>query len=228
MNLEEITEEKIAKMIDHTLLKPYATEKDIEKVCLEAKKYGFASVCVNPSYVSLASNLLKGSNVKVCTVIGFPLGANKTETKCLEAKLAIEDGASEIDMVINIGEMKNGNYSYVEDEIRKIVEIARSKGVISKVIVETCYLNEEEKRIACELAKRAGADFVKTSTGFGTKGADVNDVKLMREVVGSAMGIKASGGIKTIEQVIEMIKAGATRIGASASVEIIEDLRRRK
>jgi deoxyribose-phosphate aldolase len=228
MNLEEIKIEKIARMIDHTNLKPYATEKDIERTCNEAIKYGFASVCVNPCYAKLASKLLSGSNVNVCTVIGFPLGANKKEVKCLEARLAIEDGAKEIDMVMNISEFKSGNYSYVRDEIKQIVDIARSKNAICKVIIETCYLSDEEKRNACRIVKEAGADFVKTSTGFGTKGADVNDVKLIKEIVGNEIGIKAAGGIRNIEQAIEMVNAGATRIGTSAGVEIIEGLKKLK
>ena len=211
----------IAKLIDHTLLKPEATPDDIKKLCAEALKYGFASVCVNPCYVKLVSEILKGSKVKTCCVVGFPLGANRTETKVFEAEKAIEDGVDEIDMVMNIGMLKSGNYEYVERDIQAVVNTAHKYGVLVKVILETALLTDEEKIKACILAKRANADFVKTSTGFSKGGATVGDVALMRRVVGSAMGVKASGGIRTYEQAIEMIKSGADRIGASASVKII-------
>lgn len=208
-----------AHMIDHTLLKPNATQEEIGKLCEEAKKYGFASVCVNPAYVPLAAKLLKGSRVKVCTVIGFPLGSTTPTVKAIEARDAIANGADEIDMVINIGALKSGNYSLVLDDIKAVREATRGK--VLKVIIETAYLTREEKIKACELSKQAGADFVKTSTGFGPHGATVDDVKLMREVVGPDMGVKASGGIRDYKTACEMIKAGATRLGTSASVAIV-------
>ena len=210
---------KFAPLIDHTLLKANATQEEIGKLCEEAKKFGFASVCVNPAYVSLCSQLLRGSGVKVCTVIGFPLGATTPTVKALEARDAIANGADEIDMVINIGALKSGNYQLVLDDIKAVREATRGK--ILKVILETAYLSREEKIKACELAKQAGADFVKTSTGFGPSGATVEDVRLMREVVGPAMGVKASGGIRSTEDAQKMVAAGATRIGASASVAIV-------
>ncbi len=209
----------IASLIDHTLLKANATQEEIVKLCEEAKKYGFASVCVNPVYVSLCKQLLKGTNVKVCTVIGFPLGATTPTVKAIEAKEAIANGADEVDMVINIGALKSGNYQLVLDDIKAVREATRGK--ILKVIIETAYLTREEKIKACELAKEAGADFVKTSTGFGPSGATVEDVMLMRQVVGPKLGVKASGGIRTLEDAKKMVEAGATRIGASASVAIV-------
>lgn len=211
----------IARMIDHTLLRPEATPKDIEKLCLEAIQYQFASVCVNPCYVKLASEILKGERVKVCTVIGFPLGANRTEVKVFETEKAIEDGAREIDMVMNIGMLKAGYYDYVEYDIRAVVNLAHRHNALVKVILETALLTDEEKVKACLLAKRSNADFVKTSTGFSKGGATAGDVALMRRVVGNAMGVKASGGIRTYEEALQMIKSGADRIGASASVKIV-------
>jgi deoxyribose-phosphate aldolase len=211
----------IARMIDHTLLKPEATPKDIEKLCLEAIQYQFASVCVNPCYVRLASEILKGRKVKVCTVIGFPLGANRTETKVFETEKAIEDGAEEVDMVMNIGMLKGGYYEYVEQDIKAVVNVAHRNNVLVKVILETALLTDEEKVKACLLAKRANADFVKTSTGFSKGGATAGDVALMRRVVGTAMGVKASGGIRSYEEALQMIRSGADRIGASASVKIV-------
>jgi deoxyribose-phosphate aldolase len=211
----------IARMIDHTLLKPEATPKDIEKLCLEAIQYQFASVCVNPCYVRLASEILKGRKVKVCTVIGFPLGANRTETKVFETEKAIEDGAEEVDMVMNIGMLKGGYYEYVEQDIRAVVNVAHRNNVLVKVILETALLTDEEKVKACLLAKRANADFVKTSTGFSKGGATAGDVALMRRVVGTAMGVKASGRIRSYEEALQMIRSGADRIGASASVKIV-------
>ncbi|MEN3037695.1 MAG: deoxyribose-phosphate aldolase [Candidatus Kryptonium sp.] len=208
-------------MIDHTLLKPEATPKDIEKLCFEAIQYQFASVCVNPCYVKLASEILKGKKVKVCTVIGFPLGANRIETKVFETEKAIEDGANEVDMVMNIGMLKGGYYDYVEHDIRAVVNVAHKHDVLVKVILETALLTDEEKVKACLLAKKANADFVKTSTGFSKGGATAGDVALMRRVVGSAMGVKASGGIRTYEEALQMIRSGADRIGASASVKIV-------
>lgn len=213
----------IAKMIDHTELRPDATKEQILKLIGEAKEYGFASVCVNPRWAKLANQELKDSGVSVCVVIGFPLGATTTKTKAFEAKGAIKSGATEVDMVISIGELKDKNYLYVEQDIKAIVAVAKGKALV-KVIIETCLLTGEEKVKACELAKKAGADFVKTSTGFSTGGATVEDIELMRKTVGKDMGIKASGGIHTREEAMKMIEAGATRIGASASVAIISEV----
>ncbi|NFD30213.1 deoxyribose-phosphate aldolase [Clostridium botulinum] len=211
---------KLSKYIDHTLLKPQATEKDILKLIEEAKTYDFASVCVNTSWVKLAYENLKDTDVKVCTVVGFPLGATSTASKVYETKVAIEDGADEIDMVISVGQLKSGNDEYVKEEIKKIVEASKNKLV--KVIIETCLLTEEEKVKACTLSKEAGADYVKTSTGFSTGGAKPEDIKLMRETVGKNMGVKASGGIHTREEMEVMIENGATRIGASCGVELVK------
>lgn len=211
----------IASKIDHTLLKPEATLDMIEKLCNEALEFSFAAVCVNPYYVKKAKDLLKGSNVKVATVIGFPLGANIKEVKAFEAKKAIEDGADEIDMVINIGALKNKDYKAVKSDIEAVVEAVKGKAIV-KVIIETCLLTEEEKTKACELSKEAGADFVKTSTGFSTGGATVEDVKLMKRIIGDTMKIKASGGIRDFETAKAMIEAGASRIGASSSVNIVK------
>ena len=218
----------IAKYIDHTNLKPYASAEDIKKLCDEAIEYGFYAVCVNPYRVKLARDYLKEKNadVKVASVIGFPLGATPTEIKVAEAKKALEDGADELDMVINIGALKDKDYDYVRNDIAEVVKVAHEKGAKVKVIIETCYLTDEEKVKACELAKEAGADFVKTSTGFGTGGATVEDVKLMRKMVGPEMGVKAAGGVHTYEQALAMIEAGATRIGASHGVQIVEGARR--
>ena len=212
----------IAKMIDHTLLKPDATQQEIAQLCFEARKYGFASVCVNPTWVELCAELLKGSSVKVCTVIGFPLGATAPEVKAFEAETSIRRGASEIDMVINIGALKARDLELVARDIRGVVNVSHTRGAIVKVIIETVLLTDEEKTIACLLSKEAGADFVKTSTGFAGGGATVNDVLLMRRAVGPEMGVKASGGVRTFEDAESMIKAGATRIGASAGVKIIQ------
>ncbi len=209
------------KYIDHTILKAVATKNDVKKLCEEAIKYDFMSVCVNPHFVAYASELLKDSDVLVCTVVGFPLGANTTEVKVFETVDAIKNGADEIDMVINVGELKNGNYSYVEEEIRRVVEA--SDGKLVKVILETCYLTDEEIREASLCAKRAKADFVKTSTGFGSAGATVHAVSIMRETVGNEMGVKASGGVRSKADMEDMIKAGANRIGCSAGVQIMED-----
>ncbi|SPZ50620.1 Deoxyribose-phosphate aldolase 1 [Sarcina ventriculi] len=209
----------IYKMIDHTLLKQDATSEEIKKLCKEALEYNFASVCVNPTNVELAAKILNGSLVKVCTVIGFPLGANTTKIKVLEAKDAVENGATEVDMVINIGRIKDKDYDYVKKDIEAVVNEVKGKALI-KVIIETCLLTDEEKVIACKLASEAKADFVKTSTGFSTGGATPFDVKLMRETVGENMGVKASGGVRTSEEAKELIKNGANRIGASASIKI--------
>lgn len=213
----------IESMIDHTLLKPDATDKMIENLCSEAIEYGFAAVCVNPFYVKKAKELLEGNNVKVATVIGFPLGANKKEVKAFETEEAIKDGADEVDMVINIGALKNKDYATVKEDIKAVVEAAKGKAIV-KVIIETCLLTDEEKIKACELAKEAGADFVKTSTGFSTGGATVEDVKLMKNTVGNSMKIKASGGIRDYATAKAMIDAGASRIGASSSVKIVKNM----
>lgn len=211
---------KLNKYIDHTLLKPDASQEQIETLIEEAKKYDFASVCVNPTWVSFAAQALKGTDVKVCTVIGFPLGANTPELKAFETSDAIQNGANEIDMVINIGSLKSQNFDLVEKDIRAVVEAA--KGTLVKVIIETCLLTDDEKVKACQIAQKAGADFVKTSTGFSTGGATVADVALMRKTVGPDMGVKASGGARSYEDALAFIKAGATRIGASSGVAIIE------
>lgn len=218
---------ELAKMIDHTILKADATKSDIEKLCDEAKKYNFASVCVNPYWVPLASDLLKNSTVKVCTVIGFPLGATSSESKAYETEIAILQGTDEVDMVINVGAMKNNKTDIVEKDILSVVNSARktgktqNKNIIVKVILETCYLTKDEIKNACLCAKNAGADFVKTSTGFGTGGATVEDVSLMKETVGSSMDVKASGGIRDYETAIKMIEAGATRLGTSSGISIV-------
>jgi len=209
-------------MIDHTLLKPEATAADIRGVCAEARQYGFAAVCVNPYWVRLAASELAGSGVKVCAVVGFPLGANTTAIKVAEAAGAIGDGAQEIDMVLNVGELRGGNRDAVRDEIQAVVIAGHEGGAIVKVILETALLNHEQKVAACLAAKEAGADFVKTSTGFGPGGATVEDVALMRGMVGTAMGVKASGGVRTLEDLKKMTAAGANRVGASASVKIVE------
>ena len=211
---------KLNKYIDHTLLKPDASQEQIETLIEEAKKYDFASVCVNPTWVNFAAQALKATDVKVCTVIGFPLGANTPELKAFETSDAIQNGANEIDMVINIGALKSRNFDLVERDIRAVVEAA--KGTLVKVIIETCLLTDDEKVKACQLAQKAGADFVKTSTGFSTGGATVADVALMRKTVGPDMGVKASGGARSYEDALAFIKAGATRIAASSGVAIME------
>ncbi len=211
----------IARMIDHTLLKPEATRQQVEELCGEAKQYGFASVCINPGFVKLCAQLLRDTSVKVCTVIGFPLGATSTEAKAFEAERAIRDGAREVDMVINVGMLKSGEYDYVEKDIAAVTSVAHKFDVLAKVIIETGLLTDEEKVKACLLAKRARADFVKTSTGFAKGGATVGDIALMRRVVGPELGVKASGGVRTLEQAKALIESGADRIGASASVKIV-------
>ncbi|MCR4426401.1 MAG: deoxyribose-phosphate aldolase [Firmicutes bacterium] len=212
---------KLASMIDHTLLKPDATEAQIRKVCEEAIQYRFASVCVNPTNVALCASLLKGTGVRVCTVIGFPLGATTPTAKAMETRDAIANGAQEVDMVINVGALKSGNYDLVKRDIQAVVDAAAGKAV-TKVILETALLSDEEKIRACLIAKYAGADFVKTSTGFGPGGATAEDIALMRRTVGESMGVKASGGIRDTQTAEKMVKAGATRIGASASVAIVK------
>lgn len=210
---------ELAKLIDHTALKPETTKAQITQLCKEAKEYGFASVCVNPTWVKLAAELLAGSDVKVCTVIGFPLGANTSAVKAFEAKDAIANGAGEVDMVINIAALKDKDDALVESDIRAVVEAAN--GTLVKVIIETSLLSDEEKVRACEIAVKAGTDFVKTSTGFSTGGATKEDVALMRKTVGPTIGVKASGGVRTKQNVEDMVAAGATRIGASAGVAIV-------
>ena len=210
---------KYNKLIDHTLLKQDAMPEQIVKLCEEAKEHDFMSVCVNPAYVPLAAQCLKGSDVKVCTVIGFPLGMNLTKTKVEEAELAIKEGADEIDIVINVGMLKAGHDDFVEEEIRQLKAVAGSR--VLKVIIETCLLTDDEKVRACVASKNAGADFVKTSTGFSTGGATAHDVALMRKTVGPDMGVKASGGVRTHEDLITMVEAGANRIGTSNGCKII-------
>ncbi|WP_294427779.1 deoxyribose-phosphate aldolase [uncultured Treponema sp.] len=226
---------KIAGMIDHTNLNPCATKKDIEKLCEEAKKYSFASVCVNPSYVPLSASLLKGSSVKVCTVIGFPLGANSADDKAGQAALVVDDGAQEVDMVINLGLVKDGDWDAVTDEIAAvrgaIDEVETPEHVCLKVIIEACYLTDEEIVKCSECSEKAGADFVKTSTGFAIikgkdgkllpNGATTHAVEIMRKTVGDRLGVKASGGVHNWEEAVAMVEAGASRIGASAGVEIV-------
>ena len=213
-----------AKFIDHTLLKADAKKEDIIELCSEASMYSFASVCVNPTWVKIAAEALEGSTVKVCTVIGFPLGASTSEVKAFETENAIRNGATEIDMVINIGLLRSGDDEAVKKDIEAVVQAASKKAIV-KVIIETSLLTEIEKRTICELAVVAGADFVKTSTGFSTGGATVDDVKLMRAVVGPEMGVKASGGVRSFEDMDQMIQAGATRIGASSGVQIMKGLK---
>lgn len=210
----------LASLIDHTLLKPDATRADIEKLCAEAAQFGFASVCVSPVWVPLCSDLLQGSCAKVCTVIGFPSGAHAPDVKAYESRRAVEQGAQEVDMVINVGALKSKDYALVEQDIRGVVQAA-GPGALVKVILETSLLTREEKIMGCTLAKAAGADFVKTSTGFAGGGATVEDIHLMRETVGPEMGVKASGGVRTKEEAEAMVAAGATRIGASAGVKIV-------
>ncbi|KRM71361.1 deoxyribose-phosphate aldolase [Lacticaseibacillus brantae] len=213
----------LAKYIDHTLLKPEATQDQIDIILAEAQQYDFASVCVNPYWVARAAAALADTDVDVCTVIGFPLGANTTQIKVAEANLAIDEGANEVDMVINIGELKQGHDDHVRADIQAIAEIAHAKNAILKVIIETSLLDDDEKVRACELAEAADADFVKTSTGFSTGGATVHDVALMRATVGDRLGVKASGGIHTYQEAKALIEAGASRLGASAGVAILKE-----
>jgi deoxyribose-phosphate aldolase len=212
----------IAGMIDHTILKPEASREDIQRVCREARQYGFAAVCVNPYWVSLARAELAGSHVNVCTVVGFPLGATTAETKMAETACSLRAGAQEIDMVMNVGALRSGDPDAVKLDIQAVTAVAHEAGALVKVILEAALLDDAQKITACALAKVAGADFVKTSTGFGPGGATAHDVALMRQAVGPAMGVKAAGGIRTIEDFQAMTAAGATRIGASASVKIVE------
>ncbi len=212
----------MARHIDHTLLKPDATQEELIKLCAEAKEYNFFSVCINPSNIEKAKELLEGTDTKVCTVVGFPLGQMTTEAKSFETKEAVFLGAEEVDMVINIGKLKDQDYDYVLEDIRAVVLAAG--GVLTKVIIETCLLTDEEKVKACQLAQDAGADFVKTSTGFSKSGATKEDIKLMRETVGQEMGVKASGGIRTLADALSMINNGASRLGLSASVAIVNEI----
>ena len=216
---------ELASLIDHTLLKPNASEDEVTQICREAINYGFWSVCVNPNYVSFASHLVSDKNVRVCSVVGFPFGANTKEVKIHEAKNAIQDGANEIDMVINLGALKSGKYELVKNEIINVVEQGKhQKDTIIKVIIEAGLLTEKEKVLVCELVRDSGADFVKTSTGFNTSGATTSDVKLLRDVVGPDFGVKASGGIRTYDDALKMINAGANRLGTSSGVAIINEI----
>jgi len=210
----------LASYIDHTLLKPEAVKSQFEQLCEEAAKYGFYSVCVNSYWADFCSRRLRGSDVKVCCVVGFPLGASDSRTKGFETRNAFENGASEIDMVINIGALKSGDLNEVEEDIRHVIRACRST-TVTKVILETCLLTDDEKVLACEISKKAGADFVKTSTGFSKAGATVQDIALMRRVIGPEMGVKAAGGVRTFDDAKLMIESGATRIGASASIKIV-------
>jgi len=218
----------VATMIDHTLLKPDATRADIEKLCREAAEFHFATVCVNPVWVAESARLLRGSGVGVCSVVGFPLGATNSDVKHYETRRAIFDGAAEIDMVINVGALKSGDLRTVERDIEAVVEPCRQCGVTSKVIIEAALLTDDEKIAACTLSKAAGADFVKTSTGFGPGGATAADVALMRRVVGAEMGVKAAGGVRDLEGLKAMVAAGASRVGASAGVKIVQESRGQK
>ncbi len=218
---EKLYDARLARIIDHTMLRPDAAIEDIIELCIEAKQYGFASVCVNPCYVQICSELLRGTPVKVCTVIGFPLGATTTAVKCAESKEAVANGGDEIDMVLNVGMLKSKNYDFVFNDIYQVAAATKPKLLVLKVILETALLTDEEKIQACLICKNAGADFVKTSTGFSKGGATINDIALMRSVVGSAMGVKASGGIRKKEDAEAMVAAGANRIGTSASINIV-------
>lgn len=221
--MKKLTVEELAAYFDHTNLKPYAQKEDFEKLCAEAKKYGFAMVAINSSPVSLCKELLKDTKVHVGAAISFPLGQTTIETKVFETKNAIENGADEIDYVINIGELKNGNYDYIREEMKRIVQVCRENNVLIKVIFENCYLEKDEIRKVAEIAKEVKPDFIKTSTGFGTGGATVEDVRLMKQVVGNEVKVKAAGGIRDLDTCIAMIEAGAERIGCSKSVEITEE-----
>lgn len=214
----------IARLIDHTLLRADATRADMLRICAEARQYGFFSVCINPFWVPVAAAALSGSPVKVCTVVGFPLGATSTASKAAETEFALADGAEEIDMVQNVGALRGGESDVVRADIAAVVEAARARGAIVKVILETALLDQDQKRLACRLAVEAGAQFVKTSTGFGPSGATVADIALMRSAVGTHLGVKASGGIRTLQDLRNMVAAGATRIGASAGVQIVQAL----
>jgi deoxyribose-phosphate aldolase len=220
LKVEGLDPKQLAKYIDHTMLMPDTTREAIKKLCDEAKKHKFASVCINPTHVVFVAEQLKGSGIPVCVVIGFPLGATTTAVKAFEAKEAVGNGAAELDMVINIGAVKDGNFKLVEDDIRAVVEAGGNKALV-KVIIETCLLTDEEKVKVCEIAKKAGAEFVKTSSGFSTGGATVEDVALMKKTVGEGMSVKASTGVRTVEAVVAMVNVGASRIGTSRGVTIV-------
>ena len=219
----DIDRKQLVKIIDHTLLRPEATREEIMRVCGEGRLFGFAAVCINPTWVTLTSRLLKGSGVKVDTVIGFPFGATEPEVKVFEVKTAINAGAEEVDVVLNFGALKSGEVELVRRELESVVRVTKESGVISKIIIETCYLTRDQKVAASRLVLESGANFIKTSTGFGKGGATEEDVQLLREVVGNRVGIKASGGIRTYEDAIRMINAGASRIGSSSSVKIVQE-----
>jgi len=219
----EPARQRIASLIDHTLLKPEATPEQVAQLCAEARQYAFASVCVNPCHVRLCADRLRGSPVKVCTVVGFPLGATTTETKVFEAQNAIQNGAAEVDMVINVGALKARETQRVKCDIQAVVEASHAAGALVKVIVETALLSQEEKVLACQLVKEAGADFVKTSTGFASGGATAEDVVLMRSTVGPSLGIKAAGGVRSLADALKMVEAGATRLGTSSGVKIMQE-----
>lgn len=224
MNAQQLDGPAVARLIDHTLLKPAASHDQVAQLCDEAREYHFASVCVNPIYVKLcAEQLADAEDVAVCTVIGFPLGASLPEVKAFEAERAIADGATEVDMVQNVGALKSGDLDMLRRDIAAVVDVAHKHGAICKVILETALLTHDEKTVACQIAKEVGADFVKTSTGFGPGGATVEDIALMRATVGPEMGVKASGGVRTYADTVAMVEAGATRIGASAGVRIVEE-----
>lgn len=226
MTLEDILQNKsaVASLIDHTLLKPEATKVEIQRLCDEARANNFASVCVNPCWVNTAAQRLEGSDVRVCTVVGFPLGANDARAKLAEAGFALAQGAEELDMVQNVGALRSGDFHLVHKDIADLADIAHSSGAILKVILETCLLTDAEKVTACQLAAQAKADFVKTSTGFSKSGATVADVKLMRHTVGEAIGVKASGGVRTLAALREMVLAGANRIGTSSGISILYEM----
>lgn len=227
IDVNALTAEQIATYIDHTQLKPEAVPEQIDQLCAEAREYGFAAVCVNPSYVAYAAQQLVGSDVKVASVAGFPLGATLTQVKVYETEQALLDGATEIDMVINVGALKAGNDELVQQDVAAVAMAAHRRGAACKVIIEAALLSDEEKVRACRLAQAAGADYVKTSTGFGPGGATVDDVALMRQTVGPELGVKAAGGVRNLEQAKAMIQAGATRIGASAGVKIMAEARQK-
>jgi len=218
-----INKAALAKMIDHTLLKAASTREEVMRLCDEGKRLGFAAVVVNPTYVSLASRLMKGTGVKVDTVVGFPLGANTPEVKAYEAWNCLVNGADELDMVMNVGALKSGNLDLLKKDIEGVVRVAKARRALTKVILETCYLSREEKVNACLVVLESGADFVKTSTGFGAHGATVDDVKLLKELVSNKIGVKASGGIRTYQEALSMIEAGATRLGSSSGVQILSE-----
>ena len=225
--MNNLTPHDIAKMLDHSTLQPYLTEEDIRHGCEVALKYDTASMCARPCDVPIMAEMLKGSGVKVCTVIGFPHGAHETAIKVAESKLALEQGCEELDMVINIGRMLRGDEAYVQDEIKQIVDLAHANNAIVKVIIETCYLNDEQKKRACELSEAAGADFVKTSTGYGSKGCTIEDLKLMRAAVSANVRVKGSGGIRDLDTVLSARAVGASRCGVSATAKIMEEAEKR-